>query len=100
MGVFYMRGSEMKSYKIVTLSMYVRDVAEADRLTDVLRTAGWPKANRSLVMREGLLRLQDDLAGKSDEEIFQFFLSRYRVHHSRRARPSAPPPDDPPEPLK
>lgn len=89
---------QTKSYKIVTLSMYLSDVAEANRVTDALRRAGWPKANRSLVVREALLSLHDDLAGKSDEEIFQFFLARHRGRGVKSAGGAAPPPDVLPEP--
>jgi hypothetical protein len=78
--------------------MYLSDLAEADRVTDGLRRAGWPTANRSLVMREALHCLQEDLAGKSDEEIFQFFLSRHRVRGSKGARTSLAAPDILPEP--
>ena len=86
-----------KSYKVVALSMYVSDAAEADRLTEVLRRAGWPKANRSLVVREALLELQEELTGKSDEEIFQFFLARFKARASKRAGGSARSPDVLPE---
>jgi hypothetical protein len=67
-------------------------------VTEALCHAGWPKANRSLVVREGLLRLQEDLPGKSEEEIFQFFLGRFRVRGSTGTPRSAPPPDVLPEP--
>lgn len=90
---------QSKSYKIVTLSMYLSDLAEADRVTEALRRAGWPKANRSLVVREALLGLHEDLATKSDEDIFQFFLSRHRKRGaSRGTHQPASPPDALPEP--
>ncbi len=59
------------------VSLYEQDLHEADRITDVLRRAGWPKANRSLVMREALARLERELAGKSPEEIFRYFVDQY-----------------------
>lgn len=86
-----------KSYKVVAISMYVSDAAEADRLTGILRRTGWPKANRSLVLREALLELQEDLADKSDEEIFQFFLDRFKARASKRAGGSSRSPDVLPE---
>lgn len=89
--------NRQKSYKVVALSMYVSDAAEADRLTEVLRRGGWPKANRSLVVREALLELQEELTGKSDEEIFQFFLGRFKARASKRAGGSARSPDVLPE---
>jgi hypothetical protein len=48
----------------------------ADRLADILRSGGWPKANRSLVIREALARLEEDLLGKTAEEIFRYFVDR------------------------
>ena len=86
-----------KSYKVVAISMYVSDAAEADRLTEILRRAGWPKANRSLVLREALLELQEDLAGKSDEQIFQFFLDRFKARASKPGGGSSRSPDVLPE---
>lgn len=92
------RKAKPKSYRNVSLSIYLSDLAEADRIAAALRRAGWPTANRSLVFREGLHRLQEDLAGKSEEEIFQFFLLRYRMRGSREVGRSTPPPDILPEP--
>lgn len=63
--------------RVIAVSLYEAEAIEADRITEVLRTAGWPNANRSLVVREALCRLREDLAGKSPEEIFTFFLDRY-----------------------
>jgi hypothetical protein len=82
-----------KSYRVIAISMYDDEVAAADRVTDILRRGGWPKANRSLVMREALIRLEEELAGLSAEELFQYFASRQAkraaapatVHESRHA---------------
>ena len=65
-----------KRYRIVAISLYSNEVAEADRVTGILRSGGWPKANRSLVVREALSRLFDDLAGKDPQEMFHYFLDR------------------------
>jgi hypothetical protein len=65
-----------KRYRIVAISLYSNEAAETDRLTDVLRDAGWPKANRSLVIREALACLFEELAGKGPEDVFQYFLHR------------------------
>lgn len=65
-----------KRYRIVAISIYSSEAAEADRLTEILRNSGWPKANRSLVVREALSRMFDDLAGKDPEEVFRYFLDR------------------------
>jgi hypothetical protein len=66
------RTEKRRAYRNVSLSMYFGDLAEADRLAAALRRLGWPTANRSLVFRDALRQLQDALAGKSEEEVFQF----------------------------
>jgi len=75
------------AYRVVTVSLYEHEAAEADRLTDVLRRAGWPKANRSLIVREAVLLLEQDLAGKDDEGVFRYFVDRY----ARRLGPARAP---------
>ena len=66
-----------RRYRIIAVSLYEEEAIEADRITEVLRQGGWPKANRSLVIREALLRLEDELNGKSPEEVFRYFVDRY-----------------------
>ena len=63
-------------YRIVATSLLASDVAEADRISDVLREEGWPQANRSLVIREALALLADDVRGKTSEEVFYYFIER------------------------
>jgi hypothetical protein len=75
------------TYRLVTVNLNDHEAAEADRLTDVLKRAGWPKANRSLIMREALLLLEQDIAGKDDEGVFRYFVERY----ARRLGPSRSP---------
>ena len=65
-----------KGYRVVAVSLYEDEADEADRLTEILKNAGWHKANRSLVIREALECLQGHLRGKSAEEIFRYFLER------------------------
>ncbi len=77
---------ETKSYKIVAISLYLSEAAKADELVDKLRRTGWPNANRSLILREGLLRLCDELANKSDEEILKFFLDTSKTQVAKRRR--------------
>jgi hypothetical protein len=66
-----------RRYRVITVSLYDEEALIADDITGVLRQGGWPKANRSLVIREALVRLADELAGKTPEEIFRFFVDRY-----------------------
>src|SRR5687768_11793185 len=75
-----MRKRKPGTYRVVAVSLYEHEAGEADRLTDVLKRAGWPKANRSLIVREALLLLEQDLAGKDDEGVFRYFVER----HARR----------------
>jgi hypothetical protein len=72
-----MPGKRSRRYRVIAVSLYEEETIEADRITDVLLRAGWPKANRSLVIREGVLRLEEELDGKSAEEIFRYFVDRY-----------------------
>ena len=83
-----MSSSKPRHYRIVAASLYEEEAAVADRLTDILRSGGWPKANRSLIIREALARLQEDLAGKTAEEIFRYFVNR----HAPKARVKTPGP--------
>jgi len=77
-----------RSYRVIAVSLFDEEADAAEQITAILRRGGWPKANRSLVIREALLRLTDELAGKSSEEIFRYFVDRY----ARRAGqlPSSP----------
>jgi hypothetical protein len=42
----------------------------------VLQLAGNPKANRSLVVREAILRLQEEIKGKNPQETLRYFTER------------------------
>jgi hypothetical protein len=68
--------NDPKGYRRVTVVLYASEAAEADRLVEVLQGGGWLKANRSLVMREALLRLQDDLLGLEPDGVFRYFVDR------------------------
>jgi hypothetical protein len=72
-----MSPNTLRRYRVIAVSLYDQEATVADRITDVLRRGGWPKANRSLVIREALLHLEDELAAKSPEEIFRYFVDRY-----------------------
>lgn len=65
-----------KSYRVIAVSLYDEELTAADRLTAILRRGGWPKANRSLVMREALIRLEEELVGMSIEDVFHYFANR------------------------
>jgi hypothetical protein len=62
---------------------------EANRLTEILRSAGWHKANRSLVIREALECLRSHLHDKSAEDVFRCFLERLASRATSSPKASA-----------
>ena len=62
--------------RVVASNLHLTGIEEADRIADILKSAGWPRATRSLVIREALHRLHEDVLGKTPEEVFQYFLTR------------------------
>jgi hypothetical protein len=65
-----------KGYRVVAVSLYDPEAEWIDHATAVLRQAGNAKANRSLVVREAVLRLQEEVSGKSPEQLIQDFTQR------------------------
>jgi hypothetical protein len=76
-----------RGYRVVSVSLYHEEADEADRVTAILKRAGWHKASRSLVIREAVARLGEELTGKSPEDIFRYFIDRYA---RRAASPRKP----------
>src|SRR5258705_11099862 len=68
--------SKDHGYRVIAISLYDDEAGAADRLTAILQRGGWPKANRSLVMREALIRLEEELAGMSPGGVFPYFADR------------------------
>lgn len=73
-------GAQKKGYRVVAVSLYTPEAEWVDHLTRVLQNAGNPKANRSLVIREAISRLQEDLQEKSLQETLQYFIE----HQAKR----------------
>lgn len=71
-------GTQKKGYRVVPASLYTPEANWLDEIAEALKRAGNPKANRSLVIREAIYTLQDELAGKSPDEVLQFFIERRR----------------------
>lgn len=71
-------------YRVVTISLYTPEAEWVDHMTQMLQRAGNPKANRSLVIREAIARLQADLQDKTPQEALQDFIAR---HVARTAVP-------------
>jgi len=64
-------------YRVIAVSLYTPEAEWIDAMTRVLQRAGNPKANRSLVIREAIARLQEDLHDKSPQEAMQYFIARH-----------------------
>jgi hypothetical protein len=73
-------------YRVVAANLTVSGVADADRIAGILKDEGWPRATRSLVVREALEGLHEQLRDKTPEEIFRYFIAR------RARRIAGPPP--------
>jgi hypothetical protein len=69
-----------KTYRVIAISLYVPEAEWVDEATKMLQFGGNSKANRSLVVREAILRLQEDLRGKTPQEILHSFVE----HEARR----------------
>ena len=76
------REVEKKGYRVVAVSLYTPEAEWVDQATEALKRAGSPKANRSLVVREAILRLQRDLQDKNPEEVVRDFTE----HQAKRAQ--------------
>jgi hypothetical protein len=68
--------SRQKGYRVVAVSLYTPEAEWIDYITQVLQRAGNPKANRSLVVREAISRLQEELHDKSPEDALHYFIER------------------------
>jgi hypothetical protein len=73
---------QKKGYRIVAVSLYLPEVEWIDRATRNLQEAGNPKANRSMVVREAILRLQAEVGAMSADEM----LSNFTEHQAKRTR--------------
>ena len=63
-------------YRVVAANLDPATIAEADRIAAALRDEGWPRATRSLVIREALELLREELSAKEPHEIFRYFIER------------------------
>jgi hypothetical protein len=72
---------QKKGYRVVAVSLYTPESDWIDQVTQLLQRAGLAKANRSLVVREAILELQEELKQKDPKAISRHFVER----HARRA---------------
>jgi hypothetical protein len=70
------------SYRAVVVSLYSSEADWIDEVTRALQQAGNPKANRSLVVSEVILRLQESLKEKTPDIILKDFID----HRAKRAQ--------------
>ena len=63
-------------YRVVAVSLYTPEADWIDQVTRALQLAGNAKANRSLVVREAILRLQEELRAKGPGEVLMDFTTR------------------------
>jgi len=67
-----------KGYRVVPASLYTPEANWVDQLTEILKSAGNPKANRSMVIREAIYSLQETLKEKTPDEVLHYFIERHR----------------------
>ena len=71
-----------REVKAIAYSLYPPEIAWVNQTAQDLQRAGNPMANRSLVVREAILRLKEELENKSPEQMLHDFNQR----HARRNR--------------
>ena len=73
-----------KGYRVVAVSLYTPEADWIDKTAAALQKAGNPKANRSLVVREAILRLQEEMELRDSSKMLQDFTDR----QAKRSRPN------------
>jgi hypothetical protein len=61
-------------YRVIAANLDSESIAESDRIVEILKDEGWPRATRSLVIREALERLREELSSKPPSEVFRYFI--------------------------
>lgn len=67
-----------KGYKIVAVSLYAPEALWIDQTTKLIQKGGNPKASRSYVVREAILRLQEAFANMTPQEINEDIANHQR----------------------
>jgi hypothetical protein len=78
-----------KGYRVVAVSLYTPEADWIDEVVLMLQRSGNPKANRSLVVREAILRLQEDLRAKVPGDVLHNFTARQAKRGPPAGRASA-----------
>jgi hypothetical protein len=74
--------AQKKGYRVVAVSLYTPEADWIDQAAKALQEAGNSKANRSLVVREAILRLQGELQDKTSAEV----LHNFNQYHAKRVQ--------------
>src|SRR5439155_18729058 len=62
-----------RSYRVLAISLYTEQAESVEQTRATLARAGFPRANRSLVIQAAIQRLHEDLKGKSEREVLEYF---------------------------
>jgi hypothetical protein len=71
---------QRRGYRVVAISLYSDEATWLDAATSLLQAGGFPKANRSLVVREAVLQLKAQLEDRqvtTREQLTDFFRTQY-----------------------
>lgn len=69
--------AQKSGYRVVPVSLYTHEADWLDHICRVLNRAGYPKPNRSLIVREALRRLEEEWGGKAPDEMVRDFMKRH-----------------------
>jgi hypothetical protein len=75
-----MANHKERPYQVIATTLHPSDIVEADRIAEMLKSEGWPRATRSMVLREAMALLREDLQDKTPDEVFRYFIE----HRGRR----------------
>lgn len=71
-----------REVKPTAYSLYPAQIDWVEQTAAALRKAGDPSMNRSLIVREAILRLQEELEGKTPDDM----LDDFHVRQKKRAK--------------
>jgi ubiquinone biosynthesis protein COQ9 len=76
---------ENNGYRTMTISTYTPEADWVEHITKSLKEAGYQKSNRSMVIREAIMCLMDELDGKQPRQVLEYFVD----HISKRMKRSS-----------
>lgn len=65
-----------RRYRVLAISLYIDQAESVEQTRAALSRAGFPRANRSLVIQTAIQRLHEDLKGKSEGEVLKYFAEQ------------------------